>query len=232
MSMEDILKSIQGGVDSRSAGNRQAVDSLSDLLKGILGGASSGRASPQGGAGGLPDILGGILGGGTQDGFGLDDILGAIMGTGGLAVGANSFLAPIAQALADRLGLSPALAQAVVAFAVSKLLPALLGGAGAVVPGRQASVAPTRPSAAGAEGLDLDHLLERMGSGQQLEPSFLQSTGLVSELQQQTGLDSDTAVQSLQQVFGLFGAQLAGPEPQPKPQGLDHLLDTWEVDES
>jgi hypothetical protein len=230
MSMEDLLKSILGGADSRSTATRQAADPLSDLLKGILGGASpQGRASPQDGAGGLADLLGGILGGGKQDGFGLDDILGAIMGSGGSGLGANAFLAPIAQTLAEKLGLSPALAQAVVAFAMSKLLPALLGGAGGAVPGQQAGVSPTRPSAAG-EGLDLDHLLERMGSGQELAPSFLQSTGMVDELRQQTGLDSDMALQSLQQVFGLFGAQVAGPKPQPKPQGLDHLLDTWEDD--
>jgi hypothetical protein len=229
--MEDLLKSILGGADSRSTGSRQTTDPLSDLLKSILGGASStGRASPQGSAGELPDLLGGILGGGTQEGFGLDDILAGIMGTGGSRVGANAFLAPIAQALAEKLGLSPALAQAVVAFAVSKLLPALLGGVGGVVPGGQAGVSPARPSASGAQGLDLDHLLERMGSGQELEPSLLQSTGMVDELRQQTGMDSDVALHSLQQVFALFGAQLAGPKPQPKPQGLDRLLDTWEVD--
>jgi len=204
---------------------------MADLLKGILGGAqSAGRAGSQGAAGGLPDLLGGILGGGGQDGFGLDDILGAIMGTGGSGIGANAFLAPIAQALAQKLGLSPAAAQAVVAFAVSKLLPALLGGARTAIPGSQSGVTPSRRSSAGGEGLDLDHLLERMGTGEDLEPSYLRSTGMVDELQQQTGLGSDMALQSLQQVFGLFGAQLGGPQPQPKPQGLDHLLDTWEDD--
>ncbi len=231
MNMEDILKSILGGADAASGGKRQAADPLSDLLKGILGGASQGgRSSSQGRAQGLPDLLGGILGGGSQDGFGLDDIMGAIIGTGGSAVGGNAFLAPIAQALAEKLGLSPALAQAVVGFALSKLLPALLGGVGGGLQQGQAGVSPSRRPSAGAEGLDLDHLLESMGSGQEVAPSFLRSTGMVDELREQTGLDRDKAVQSLQQVFGLFGAQLAGPKPQPRPQGLDHLLDTWEVD--
>jgi len=231
MSMEDLLKGILGGAGSRSTGSRQAADPLSDLLKGILGGASpAGRAGQERSIADLPDLLGGILGGGKQDGFGLDDILGAIMGTGGSSLGSNAFLAPIAQALAEKLGLSPAMAQAVVAFAVSKLLPALLGGAGAAMAGGRTGVSPARPSAAGAQELDLDHLLERMGSGQELEPSVLQSTGMVDELRQQTGMDSGAALQSLQQVFALFGAQVAGPKPQPRPQGLDHLLDSWEVD--
>jgi hypothetical protein len=235
MSIEDLLKGILGGADSGSSRGRQEADPLSDLLKGILGGASSGgRARPQSGGGDLQDLIGGILGGGAgrgaQDGFGLDDILGGIMGAGAGGIGANSFLAPIAEALAKRLKLSPALAQAVVAFAVSKLLPALLGGRGAAIPGGQAGVRPSLQPSRGGGGLDLDHLLGSMDSGQALEPAYLQSTGLVDELQQQTGLDSDMALQSLQQVFGLFGSQIGGPKPQPKPEGLDHLLDSWEVD--
>jgi hypothetical protein len=150
------------------------------------------------------------------------------MGRGGANLGGNSFLAPIIQGLAEKLGLSPGIAQAVVGFVIAKLLPGLLAGARAPAPsstGRRRAA----PSAQEGPGLDLDHLLGTMGAGQKLEPSYLRSTGMVDELAQQTGLDPDTAVQSLQQVFGMFGAQLGGSPSTQEKKGLDSLLDTWEV---
>ena len=233
VSMEDLLKRILGDADSEAPGRQAGADPLADLLRGILGGgaaAQAGRGQPSGT--GLPDLLGGILGGGQgADGFGLDDILGGILGGGGANITANPFLAPIVQGLADKLGLSPAIAQTVVGFAISKLLPALLGAAGA-----QASGAPPRRTTkrrrgktpAPADSLDLDHLLEQMGSGEALQPAYLRSTGMVEELTQQTGLEEDVALQSLQQVFGLFGAQMGRSEPPQPKSRLDHLLDTWE----
>jgi hypothetical protein len=220
--LDDILGGILGG-GAQGAGGA----SLGDILGGILGGGAQGA-----GGAGLGDILGGILGGGgaaqAGGGIGMDDILGAILGRGGANLGANSFLAPIVQALAEKLGLSPAIAQAVVGFVITKLLPGLLAGARAPAPsstGRGRAV----PSTQEGQGLDLDHLLGTMGAGQELEPAYLRSTGMVDELAQQTGLDPDTAMQSLQQVFGMFGAQLGGAPPAEEKKGLDHLLDTWEV---
>ena len=224
MSMEDLLKGILGGTDSQARGQQAGGDPLSDLLRGILGGMATPQPDGgQAGAGALPDLLGGILGGGAQGASGLSDILGAILGSGGANLGSNAFLAPIVNALAEKLGLSPVIAQAVVGFVVSKLLPGLLGGVTVPAPSS------TKRSRREVEGLDLDHLLEQMGSGQAVEPAYLRSTGMVDELAEQTGLDTDVALQSLQQVFGMFGAQLGGGQPPQEKRGLDHLLDTWEV---
>ena len=229
MSIEDLLKGILGGADSQARGQQAGGDPLSDLLRGILGGMAAPQAdSGQAGAGALPDLLGGILGGGGQGAGGLADILGAILGSGGANLGSNAFLAPIVNALAEKLGLSPAVAQAVVGFVVSKLLPGLLGGVTAPAPGSSRRRR-TKRSKQKVEGLNLDHLLEQMGSGQAVEPTYLRSTGMVDELAEQTGLETDVALQSLQQVFGMFGEQLGGGQPPQKKRGLDHLLDTWEV---
>jgi hypothetical protein len=219
--------------------------SIGDLLKAILGGGAANQRSQQTQAGQDPlaEILGSILGGGTaqqkrsatqQDGFGLDDIVGAILGGSGSGStsGANSFLTPIIQALAQKLGLPPQMAGAVVAFVLTKVLPGLMGG------GRLPSATPT-PSGRGAvpqqqEGLDLDGLLEQMGGAHGVDQGYWRSTGIADQLAQQTGLDANTAAMSLQEVFQMIAGQLGAARQQstpaqPKRGGLDHLLDTWET---
>ncbi len=229
----DILGGIMGGAD----GKMDAGD-LAGILGGILGGGAaaqsgSGGAGTQPSAGGLGDILGGILGAGgattpqpsTGTG-GLGGILGAILGSGGSGVASNSFLAPIANALAERLNLSPAIAQMVVSYVVSKFLPSLMGRASA-----QATPQATRAQQKTAQqGLDLDYLLDRMGQGQAPAASYMRSSGMAKELAEQTGLDSKTAARSLQEVFGILGGQLGASKAAATPKksgGLEDLLDTW-----
>jgi hypothetical protein len=236
--LADLLGGILGGVSPHQAtGSQGRAGGLPDLLGGILGGADGkldvgdiagilggilGGAAPAGGTqstpGGLGDILGGILGGAGSAGGSQPPPggLGGILGGGTL--GANSFLTPIITELAQRLGLPPAMASAVVSFVLGKLLSGSAQSAG-------------RAPAPERQGLDLDHLLETIGSGQQLQPSYLQSTGLVDELSQRTRIDKATALESLQQVLAMLGGQLAaGPAPreQAAASDLDHLLDTWQ----
>jgi hypothetical protein len=254
MSMEDLLKGILGSGQAQRRGQQATSDPLADLLGGILGGiAPQPGGAGQAGAGSLPDLLGGILGGadgkvdtgdiaGILGGIlgggtaapqpaqprsgGLGDILGAILGAGGANLGANSFMAPIIQELAHRLGLSPAIASAIVGFVLTKILPSLAAG-------RAAAPQPVQPSTipgSQAQGLDLDGLLETMGGGQQVEASYFQRSGLADQLAKQTGLDQKTAAQGLQQVFELLGSQLAAGRARPQAasaSNLDHLLDTW-----
>jgi len=213
---------------------------MDDLLKALLAGAAAGgtgqagqpaQGQPAQGSA-LPDLLGTLLGslGGSGSGApaaapapqapqaagGLGGLLGSLLGGGGA-----SPLGPIVQTLAQKLGLPPAVAQVVVVFAISKLLPALIGGvAPQAKPAPQpAPPAPTPPQAG---GLDLGDLLSRMlsGSPRRLSANYLQSTGLHAELAQQAGLDEETAVKSLQEAFLGLGSLLAGaaePAPEPKP---------------
>lgn len=219
MGMDDLIKMLLAGAtgstgqpqqptEDQPAQGAAAPDLLGTLLGGLMGaGAGAQPAAPapaQGAqapqaAGGIGGLLGGLLGGGSA-----------------------SPLGPLVQTLAQKLGLPPAIAQAVVLFVISKLLPALIGGA---APQGQAAPQPAKPAPAQpqAGGLDLGDLLGRMlsGSPRRLSANYLQSTGLHAELAQQVGMDEETALKSLQEVFLGLGSvlgQVAGPsEPQVAP---------------
>ncbi len=217
----DSLADLLGGILGGRSGGSQGAGGMGDLLEGILGGGGSQ------GAGGMGDLLEGILGGGGSQGAGgMGGLLEAILGGGG-GLGSNSFLAPIIEGLAEKLGLPPAIAQMVVSFVLDKLLS---GGLGGLAP------SPTAPSGgrglqpAQPQGYDLDHLLDAMGSGQQVDSAYLRSSGMADELAQQTGLDPHVAERSLQEVFDMLGGQVATERRQvrqPTPGSLDDLLDTW-----
>jgi len=136
-------------------------------------------------------------------GFGLDDILGALMGSGNL--GATSPLAPMANALAKKLGLPPVIAQMVMAFVMSKLLTGQRGGAPAIPSGLAAAAG---GQASQGQGLDLDALLSQM-DGPGVGQEYVQATGLAQELSARTGLDPETASRSLAAAFGVLGDQRA-----------------------
>jgi hypothetical protein len=236
----DMLGSILEGAGSQPQ-RRQSRTEVPDTdpLSGILGGILGGGAESQG-AGGMGDLLEAILAGGATapqpaprrrstppSGGGLGDILGSILG--GSSIGSNSFLAPIIEALAEKLGLPPAIAQMVISFVLSKLLSGAASRAQAPAPqpSRRARPTPVSPG-----GLDLDHLLEQMGTERGLDSNYLMSTGMAQELSQQTGLDAETAARSLQEALNMMlGSQVAASQPkhisQPKPGSLDNLLDTW-----
>jgi len=246
MSMEDLLKSILGGGQAQPGGQMQpsggqsSGDPLADLLGSILGGATQGgQGGPQQGQGGLDlgGLLEAILGGGAQPsaptpmqpapssgglgGLGdlLKGILGGGMGAGGTSeAGLGSLLAPIANALAEKLGLPPQIAQMVITFVLGKLLSGFAGQqGGGMIPAPQAvprgyqSPQPQQP-----QGLNLDDLLERMGSPRGVEASYIQSTGMAEELAGYTGLDPAMATQSLVQAFNLIGGQMGAQGQQPE----------------
>ena len=217
MGMDDLLGSLLGGGKNDPDGqdDNPMDDLVGDLLGSVLGGGQ------QGGAAGL---LGGLLGGGGGQGGGLGGLLGGLLGGGGGSQDAgelNPLMAPLANMLADRLGLSPQMAQMVMGFVLGKM-------ADTPNPGQPATrgVAPQ-----GGGGLNLDNLLEQMNQGG-VDKSFVQAQGLDKELAEQTGLDQEKAAESLEQVLNMFGGQMAkqagGNTPAaPKSTGMDSLLDDW-----
>ena len=133
--------------------------------------------------------------GASQGAFGIGDILGAVLGGGSSGIGASPLLAPIANLVSQKLGLPPAIAQAVIAFVLAKLLSGSSGGGS----GRMDL----------QEGPGMQDLLESASSGQRLDKRTLAATGLPDELAQHTGLDPDTAAKSLQQVLTLLGPAMS-----------------------
>jgi len=205
----------QGGAVTGQAGGAPEAGGLADML-GQMSQAGGAPQQVEGGQpGGIPQsgdalgqILGSLLGGGAQGSIpsmgapqgttGIGDILGAVLGGGSTSIGASPLLAPIADLLAQKLGLPPAMAHAVLAFVLAKLVSGSSGGG----PAGRMDLVP--------EGPGMQDLLERASSGQRLDKLTLASTGLPEELAQHTGLDVDTASKSLQQALKLLGPAVGG----------------------
>jgi hypothetical protein len=199
---------------------------IEDLLKAVLSGAGSQSSAGQVESDPLVDLLGGIFGGGMSQtpqnipsAGGFAGIANEIMGAGSSNSVTGSLVAPISNMLAEKLNLPPAIAQIVVTFVMGKLLSNAVGGVGAS--GRL-----------GQSDLGLDELLANMDGGQGFDVDYLQSTGMVEALSRKTGLDHDTATESMQEVFKMLsGQQAAGSRPsqprnRPEQEGdLDDLLD-------
>jgi hypothetical protein len=186
---DDLMNSMLSGAGSQSDQDGPDADQLADLLGGLM----EGSAGQQGGDAG--DLLAGLLGASSSGGAGdLGGLLGAVMGGGGADTGVSSMLAPVTDHLAEKLGIPPEMAQMIVVFVVGKLLSGRMRGG----------------AAAGQDDVDLDDLFAHMSSDRGLDADYLQSTGMVDELSQQTGLDSDAAAQGLQEAFGMLGGQLGG----------------------
>ena len=223
--MEDLINALVGGAAEQGGQGQNSADQLADLLGGMLSGGAGTGAS--GGGGLLESILGGSGGSQSEGALDMGGILGAIMGgsSGGPSVSQDSFLAPIVNALADKIGISPEIASMVVSFLVSKLLSGMSGSAGST-----SGASPGAPAA--QDDLDLDHLLTAMRSGEPVDTDYIKTSGMSEELAQQTGMDPETAAASLQEAFALLGGQMgsgveAAPPAKPQLDGLDHLLDTW-----
>jgi hypothetical protein len=185
------------GEGSQAGGGQAEENPLADLLGGMLGGG----ATP--GAGGSEDLLQGLLGG-PQGAGGMDDLLGAVLGGGGAQTGSQASLAPMANAIAEKLGLPPEVAQMVIAFVLSKLAS---GGGEAAKPATSRPGQRRRGKRPRPENLNLGSLLNQTRTGQNLDQSHVRASGMHEELARQTGLDADTAARSLEEVLKLLGGQ-------------------------
>lgn len=222
--MEELLKAILGGGGSAPT-QQSEQDPLADLIGAVLGGGAAAPApQPQAmpSSDPLSELIKGVLGGEPQaaqpsSGSTIIDILGSILGGGRPGGQNNSFLQPIANALAEKLGISPQVALIVINLAIMLLLSRRK---------EEAATAPGDTRRGGTpseqEGFDLDDLLDK---------NYLQATGATTQLARQTGMSEDQATQSLQEALILLDRQAkpASSRRVPsKPSGLDHLLDSWE----
>jgi hypothetical protein len=108
--------------------------------------------------------------------------------------------------LADKLGLPPQIAQAVVSFVLSKLL------ANRTQPGIDIYPDSAQSRAAQLQRASMDDVVQKMNSGQRVTKTAIRKTGMAEELSAQTGLDPATAEASLQEVLNALGGQL-GAQP-------------------
>lgn len=233
--MEEILKAILGGLDQETTegGRKRRRDGelIIDLLGDILGRntaqeSSAHPASPAPNP--LGEILGDLIGGrgGTGGNNPIMDIIGAVLG-GGNASGKAS-TNPIAQYLAEKLGLSPMIAEAIVAFFMAKLLARFAPNMMGTQPELGRPTAP--PDSGRDEGLNLDHLLESADDEQALDMK-LRASGMPQELADSANIDQETASRGLQELVKLVANRKQTPQPVTTQQSnLKGLLDNWETD--
>ena len=217
--MGDILGSILGGAMGGQTQQQQLPSSgqggMGDILGSILGGAMGGQtqqpqmpSTGQGGLGPLGSILGAVIGGGAAGGGDLKSI--------GISVAANAFLAPIVNKIAAKLGLPPSVAQAIVAFAVQKLV------LGATQQRAQTSAGSVAQPQAGA-GPNINDILQSLGQGQRVDRRTIKQLGLADELAANTDIDPSTAARGLQAVFDEF----SGPMTTTEQPDYSSLLQKW-----
>jgi len=182
--------------DAAPAGSEPAQEApdLGGLLGGLLSGALSGGSGqvPPGYAAPAPASSGGALG----------NILGAILGGASPAMAADSFLAPIVNGLAEKLGLPPQVAQAVVAFVIGKLMEDRMQ------PGTDWTQPPAPSRGGRAQPASLEDVVARMNSGKRVPKTAIRRAGLAKELAAHTGLSRATAEASVQEVLNALGGQL------------------------
>lgn len=226
--MSDLIGAILGGGQAQQSQQDQSAGGLGDILGSILGGAQSQQSQQPQAGGDLADILGSILGGGKpqaqprqqQSPGSIEDFLGGI--TGQAPMQNNSFLGPIVEKLAKSLGLPPIVAQMIVSFALSKLMPSAASGSGGggIIPQPQRKVqpsyvpSPSRAPAQTQDGWNLDSLLDTMGSEGANSSNFIQQSGMSRELAEQMGMDESMATDSLQQVFKMLQGALSQAQTQ------------------
>ena len=236
--MENILKALIEGASQQPTGRPApaAVDPLSEILGGILGGSAGPSRAPmpsQAGGNPLGGILEGILGGGGGSGFtppssqgggGIMDILGSVMG--GKSARTNN---PIANLLAEKLGISPVIANMIVSYFMAKLLS---GKVGHMIPNNAGGGISARPvQTKQSDGLDLDDLFDVMGGDGTAVRTHLSNSTMPQELAQYANIDEQTATQGLAELVKIIGGQRRHPQPvTPQKADLKGLLDAWDVD--
>ena len=193
--MGELLGALMGG--GAPAGGQEAPD-MSGLLGALMGGGApaGGQEAPD-----MSGLLGALMGGGappsSQQAGGMSGLLGALMGGSQASGSAPSPLTSIVVGLAEKLGLPPQIAELVVGFVLNKLLSGSRGAA---------QVA-SRSGVEVAVDPDMETILTRVNSGQEVDGELLASTGMTAELAQQTGLDPEKAEASLQKVLSMLSGK-------------------------
>jgi hypothetical protein len=188
MGLDDLLKILEQASASQSTGSSADADPLTDLLGSLLGGGTQATPTRSSKSSGSRRTS-------SAKNASSNDAL-------------SGMLAPIANELANKLGLPPELANAVIAFAVTQLANSQANASGSSSRQNTGSVlAKGRGMLSNADG----GLVQRLGSGQAIDSDFLHSSGIAQQLASQTGMDSQTAATSLQQVFSMLSGNAPAP---------------------
>jgi hypothetical protein len=178
------LGDLIGGLLGGAGGSAASSGDMDDLLGGLLGGTGAGSSSPAS-AGDIGNLLGGLLGGGgaaSGTSGGMGGILGALLdGGAGAGMGGDQYM-PFVGPLAEKLGLSPQMANMLAMAAIGLLT---------------SSMAKNR-SQGRSDRVDLAGLTD---------PDYIRSTGVATRLSSQMGVSEDEVIKGLQQTLGIMAEQ-------------------------
>ena len=188
---DDVLGSLSSAGGSGLGDMPSGGGDLGGLLGGLMGGAGA-----QGG-GDMGSLLGGLLGGqGGQGGDAMMGMLGGLLGgmggaspnagaMGGMNTGMNAALAPLADLLSEKLGISREMAMTAMAIIVPMILSKLAGS------GQSRGGDP----------------LGGAGRSQELSFSRNEQDEMIQSLTSQTGMSQEQAAQVLNQAVNVLGGQ-------------------------
>lgn len=198
--LQNILGALLSGAsqgDAQPQANNQPQaggDLLSGLLGSLMGGQTSGTGmttgsqtnnQPQAGGDMLSGLLGSLLGGQTSGApmsagnqAGSNPLLNLV--SSGQNPMVNSLIQPIVDSIAQKLGISPAIAMTVVTFAVHYML--------------------SNHGTKLVKGEDISGVLQ-----QHTNKKYIQSAGLSQQLASQTGMKPKVAANALSETFKLLG---------------------------
>jgi len=189
--MMGMLGGLMGGGASGGTSGGDAGD-LMGMLGGLMGGGATESAGGSAAdAGGLGGLLGGLMGGGSAGGLG--GLLGGLMGGGGAPAtfggGGGGAMLPFADTLAEKLGISPQMANTLIMGAIGLLT---------------ASAAKKKQTG------------RSVGLADMTDADYIRSSGMASRLSDQMGISEDDAIVGLQQAMGLMATQAGAPAAKPK----------------
>ncbi len=180
-----------GGQQAASQAEPAAGGDLGGLLGALLGGGQQTSSS----GGGMGGLLGALLGGGgqAQQSSGVSSGMGGLLGSllGGGQQTASSSASPIVQAISEKLGIPTAIVELIVSFVLSKLQGSM---------SQRGIEASALQDSGVAQSADLQQLFQQMSGDRHM----------AAELANQTGLDTRTAMQGMQEVLALLSSGSAG----------------------
>jgi hypothetical protein len=196
MSLGDIFSMLSqssafsGGQQAQGQGQSGAGE-LGNILGSLLGGAPAANTTgttgqpAQSGADELGNLLGSFLGGGTTPANELSNLssdpMGAVLGVLQSPM-ASTFIQPVVNSVAAKIGVPPQTAMAIVTFAIHYLM--------------------THHGSKVGDSGSLNNLLQQHSSS-----AYIDKTGMAKDLAQQTGMDEKTAAKGLVEAFKVMGMQ-------------------------
>ncbi len=189
MTLDNLMKGLQQSAGGSQPGNGSNM--LSDALGGmtLASGASAGVGGSQGGnsTDAMLGALEGIIGGKPGSGQPLPKSQGMIPNTGGNNP-AMSMVQPVANQVAERAHISPAMATIVAAIAMHYLLA-------------------SHPSSSQQSPLSFGSLMQELQSGG-VSQNTMQKSGMVNDVKQATGLNDQQAQSGLDAAFKALASHL------------------------